>query len=402
MMNLKINVSEKIYWLGVNDRRKNLFENLWPLPKGVSYNSYLITDDKTALLDTIEMGTGGDYVGWIEHLLGEHGKTELDYLIVNHMEPDHSGEIGEIIRRWPNIQVVGNGKTFQILKHYYPQITNTLEVKDGDTLKLGSHELKFILTPFVHWPETMMTYDMTDKVLFSADAFGTFGALDGGIFDDEIDFERDYEDEMRRYYSNIVGKYGPMVQKAFEKLKDTEIRTICSLHGPVWRSKPETVIGLYDCWSRCQAEDGVVIVYGSMYGNNAQTADYIARKCVEAGIPRVKVFDVSKTHESYLISEIWKYRGVILGSCAYNGSMFPRMEHLTTELTHYSPKNKFLALFGSFSWTGGGVRGLKTFAEAIGWEEIAEPVDIQGVPTPEKLAPCDQIAQAMAEALKNK
>lgn len=402
-MNLKVNVGEKIYWLGVNDRRKELFENLWPLPNGVSYNSYLIADDKTALLDTIEMGTGGDYVGWIEHLLQENGKTELDYLIVNHMEPDHSGEIGDVLRRWPNTTVVGNSKTFQILKFYYPEAQKQLEVKDGDTLELGKHTLQFVMTPWVHWPETMMTYDQTEGVLFSGDAFGSFGTLDGGIFDDEIDFEGEYENEMRRYYSNIVGKYGNMVQKALAKIGGLgiPIKTICSVHGPIWRKDPAKVIGLYDQWSSCQSEEGVVIVYGSMYGNNARTADYLARKCIEAGIPKVKVFDVSKTHVSYLISEIWKYRGVILGSCAYNTCMFPMMEHLTTELIHYAPKNKQLALFGSYSWNGGGVRNLKTFAETIGWPVVAEPADIQGVPTSEKLAACDAIATAMAAAVKN-
>lgn len=404
-MNLKVKVTDRIYWLGTNDRRKELFENLWPLPDGVSYNSYLITDEKTALLDTIEMGTGGDYVGWIEHLLREsgHDANQLDYLIINHMEPDHSGEIVDIVRRWPNVQIVGNGKTFKILEGYYGITENLVEVKEGDTLDLGHHKLQFVMTPWVHWPETMMTYDTTEHILFSGDAFGTFGTLDGAVFDDEIaDFDEKYLGEMRRYYSNIVGKYCTMVQKAFCKLNSVPLNVICPLHGPVWRTNPCKVIELYEKWSRYEAEDGVVIIYGSMYGNNAATADYIARKCAEAGIRKIKVHDASKTHLSYLINDIWRYRGVILGSCAYNTNMFPKIEQLTTELLHMGVKDRFLGLFGSYSWNGGGVKNLKTFAEAICWPLVAEPVDIFGTPTPGKLSAADKIATGMAEALKIK
>lgn len=401
-MDLKVKVTDRIYWLGTNDRRKHLFENLWPLPDGVSYNSYLVTDEKTALLDTIEMGTGGDYVGWIERLLTEAGRTELDYLVINHMEPDHSGEIGDIVRRWPQVRIVGNCKTFKILEGYYGITENLVEVGEGDTLDLGHHKLQFVMTPWVHWPETMMSYDTTEHILFSGDAFGTFGTLDGAIFDDEIaDFDTRYLGEMRRYYSNIVGKYSNMVQKAFAKLGSVPIDTICPLHGPVWRSEPKKVIDLYDRWSRYEAEPGVVIIYGSMYSNNAATADYIARKCAEAGIRDIRVRDASKTHLSYLIDDVWRYRGIILGSCAYNAQMFPTVERLTTELLHMGVKNKALGLFGSYSWNGGGVKNLKIFAEQIGWPLVADPVDVFGTPTPEKLAACDAIAQGMATVLKN-
>jgi len=221
---MKVNVTDRIYWLGVNDRRKELFENLWPLPEGVSYNSYLIKDQKTALLDTVEMGSDSGYLGWVEQLLDGR---ELDYLIINHMELDHSGEIGDLKRRYPNVQIVGNSKTFKVLEAYYGITDNLMEVKDGETLDLGNHKLQFIMTPWVHWPETMMTYCQTEGVIFSGDAFGTFGALD-----DQIDFEK-YRDEMRRYYSNIVGKYSNMVQKAFARLKDIDIKIICPLHGPI-------------------------------------------------------------------------------------------------------------------------------------------------------------------------
>lgn len=397
---MKVKVSDKIYWLGTNDRRKHLFENIWPLPNGVSYNSYLICDQKTALLDTIEMGTDSSYLRWVETLLDGR---ELDYLIINHMELDHAGEIGAIVRRWPKVQIVGNAKTFKVLQGYYGISADThclVEVCDGAELDLGHHKLKFVFTPWVHWPETMMTYDMTEQVLFSADAFGTFGTLDGGVFDDEIVVE-DYIDEMRRYYSNIVGKYCNMVQKAFGKLAGVPVRTVCPLHGPVWRSDPGRVLGLYDQWSRYEADhaDGVVIVYASMYGNTAQMADYMARQLSEAGVRHIKVHDVSKTHISYLISDIWKYGGVILGSCAYNAEMFPLMEAFTRELQHMGVKNKKLGLFGSYSWNGGGVRNLQAFADQIGWEMVAPAADLFGAPSAEKLEMCGDVARAMAGAV---
>ncbi|MEG3048413.1 MAG: FprA family A-type flavoprotein [Mucinivorans sp.] len=394
---MKIKVTDRIFYLGVNDRRKQLFENMWPLPHGVAYNSYLIKDEKTALMDTVEGGSSQSYIQMVEEVLDGR---DLDYLIINHMEPDHSGEIQDVRRRYPNVQIVGNGKTFKILEAFYGIHDNLIEVCDGQTLDLGHHSLKFVFTPWVHWPETMMTYDQTDGVLFSADAFGTFGTLDGGIFDDEVDFES-YREEMRRYYSNIVGKYSNMVQKAFAKLAGTDIKIICPLHGPVWRQNPTKVIELYDRWSQYRAREGVVVIYASMYGNTAVTADYIARRLSEAGVREIKVHDISKTHISYLISDIWKYRGVILGSCAYNAQMFPLMETLTRELVHMGVKDKHLGLFGSYSWNGGGVRNLQTFAQEIGWEQVSCAVDMLGSPTPEKLCAYDDMARAMAEKIKD-
>ena len=243
----KIVVSNKVHYLGTNDRKKSLFENNWPLPNGVSYNSYLIADQKCALIDTLEFGSKDDYLEEIENIL--EGR-DLDYLVVNHMEPDHSSMIGWIIRKYPNVKIVANLKAFKMLDAFYgiPE-ESIFEVKDGDELNLGYHNLKFVLTPWVHWPETMMTYDTTDQVLFSCDAFGSFGTLDGGIFDDEINFSF-YEDEMRRYYSNIVGKYSHMVQKAFAKLSGISIKMICPSHGPVWRTNPSKALELYDKWSR--------------------------------------------------------------------------------------------------------------------------------------------------------
>ncbi|MDR1055000.1 MAG: FprA family A-type flavoprotein [Prevotellaceae bacterium] len=395
----RINITGKVYWIGVNDRKKHLFENIWPLPDGVAYNSYIIVDEKTAIVDTIEsFGAGTSYLHRIEqHLEGR----PLNYLIINHMELDHSGEVKTIIEKYPDVKIIGNSTTFKILAAYFGITENLLNTSEiGDTLDLGYHKLKFVMTPWIHWPETMMTYDTTDNILFSADAFGSFGTLDGGIFDDEINFEAYYEDNMRRYFSNIVGKYCNMTQKALKKLDGVPVNYICSTHGPVWRKNPEKVIELYDKWSCYEAESGVAIMYASMYGNTEAMADYIARRIAEEGIKEIRIFDVSKTHISYLISEIWKYKAVILGSCAYNGEMYPLMEQFCREMEHMSVKNKLLGLFGSYSWSGGGVKNLLKFAENIGWEQVADAIEVYGIPTDEKYTQCDALAKAMAGKLK--
>ena len=393
----KVNVSNKVYWIGCNDRRKHLFENMWPLPNGVAYNSYIINDEKTALIDTVDMFCARDFIDRVEKHLGDR---ELDYLIINHMELDHSGEVRDVIARYPNVKIVGNKQTHKMLNAYFGITENLHLVGDGDTLDLGYHKLKFVLTPWVHWPETMMTYDTTDQMLFSGDAFGSFGTLDGGIFDDEVNFEAFYEEDMRRYYSNIVGKYSNMVQKAFAKLEGVPVKFVCATHGPIWRKNPEKVLALYDKWSKYEAEEGVVVIFASMYNNTEQVADHIARRIAENGVKNIRVFDVSKTHISYLISAIWKYKGVMLGSCAYNSEMFPLMEQLCRELEHMGVKNRKLGLFGSFTWSGGGVKNLLKFAENIGWEQVSEAVEISGMPTEEKVAACDVLAKAMAEKVK--
>ena len=378
----KIVISNKVIYLGTNDRKKRLFENNWPLPNGVAYNSYLINDEKSALIDTLEFGSKDDYLDEVNKYL--EGR-QLDYLVVNHMEPDHASMIGILLKFYPKLTILSNIKAFKMLEAYYGVGTeNFQEVKDGEEISLGYHKLSFILTPWVHWPETMMTYDNTDKILFSCDAFGSFGTLDGGIFDDEINFSF-FEDEMRRYYSNIVGKYSNMVQKAFAKLQDTEIKMICPSHGPVWRENPSKAIELYDRWSRHQSEDGVVIAFASMYGNTEKMADYVARLIAERGVKNIRVYDVSKTNASFIISEIWKYKSIILGSCAYNTGMHPMMEHLCHELSVVSPKDKNYALFGSYSWTGGGLKTLTAFAEKMSWNKVSEPVELMGSPNPEKM-----------------
>ncbi len=388
-------VCGKIYHIGVNDRRKPLFENMWPLPGGVAYNSYLVADQKTALLDTVELGTGGSFADEIKQLLGGR---ELDYLVVNHMELDHSGEIKNILEAFPHVTVVGNKFTLKILQNYWGTVQNFQEVKDGEDLPLGHHILRFVTTPMVHWPESMMTYDLTENVLFAQDAFGAFGTLDGTVFDDQIDL-RDYETEMRRYYSNIVGKHSLHVQKALAKLNGVSVSYICPLHGVMWRKNPAHVIALYDKWSRYEAENAVLVLFASMYHNTEVVADYIAGKIVDEGMNNVRVYDVSKTHVSYLISEAWRCKSIVLGSCAYNGGMHPMMEQFCREMEHYGLKNRQLALFGSCSWGGGGLRALQGFADCIGWEASATPVELIGKPDNNKLQQFDQLAKEVVAKL---
>lgn len=379
----QIKLAKNIYYIGNNDRKKFLFENNWPLPYGVSYNSYLIKDNFNALIDTIEFGSDNDFISKINDILSGN---ELNYLIVNHMEPDHSGSIGIILNRYPNIKVVGNTQTHKILKLYFDiKDENFLCIKDGDILDLGEIKLQFSTVPWVHWPETMVTMDIVNNILFSCDAFGGFGTLDGGIFDDENDFERYYLDEMRRYYSNIVGKYSCMVQKALAKLGGANIKMIAPSHGLIWRKDIQKVVSLYDKWSRYESEEGVVIVYASMYGNTEKMADYIGKTLASKGVKNIKIYDVSRTHVSYLLSEIWRYKGLILGTCAYNTQMHPMMEHLCNEIKLSAPKEKVFGVFGSSTWNGSGVKALKKFAEENQFEIVTPIIELSGAASEDKI-----------------
>lgn len=392
-----VNINENVHWVGINDRRIELFENLWPMAHGVSYNSYLINDDKVALIDTAEGGQLDEYLRKIHSIIGKEKK--LDYLIVNHMEPDHSGLINSIVHHYPDVKIVGNNKTFDMITNFYGITNNFHPVKEGDVIDLGNHKLKFYMTPMVHWPETMMTYEMNNKILFSGDAFGSFGSLDGGIFDDEVDLDF-FEDEMRRYYSNIVGKFGMTVQSALKKLSSLEISMICSTHGPIWRSDINKVVSLYDKWSKYEGEEGVVIVYGTMYGNTGNMAETIARTLSEEGIKKIVIHDASKTHPSYILRDIWKYKGLILGSCAYNNAMLPPIEGLTSKLSHRGLKNRIVGIFGTYSWSGGGVSNLQKFVDSMKWELVADPVEAKCSACGNDITGCKNIGIKMAEKLR--
>ena len=391
-------ISNKVHYVGTNDRKKHLFENNWPLPYGVSYNSYLIADEHTALIDTIEYGSNPDYLRDIDLIL--EGRP-LEYLIVNHLEPDHSSMIGEVLRAYPSVKIVSNCKTFQLLQNYYPlRQENIFQIKEGDVLELGYHKLTFVLVPWVHWPETMVTYDTTDQILFSCDAFGSFGALDGGIFDDTVNFELFYENEMRRYYSNIVGKWSNMVQKAFAKLAGVPIKFICPSHGVIWRENPGKVLALYDKWSKYEAQEGFLVCYASMYGNTEKFAEAIARKLSEKGIKEIRVIDVSKTHVSYILSDICKYKGLVLGSCAYNCEMHPMMAMLTHEISISAPKNRVLGIFGGSTWNGAGAKDLRAWAEKVNMPVTAGSAEFMGRPFAQDLEQLDAFAQALVDEIR--
>ncbi len=401
-MALKIELTEKVYWLGFNDRQKQRFENQCPLDKGVTYNTYLIDDEKTALIDTAESPFASDLVDWIKELLGN---KPLDYLIVNHMEPDHSGAIKDVVTAYPDIKIYGNRQTFPMLEAFYSiDKESFVTIKENDTLSLGKHTLQFITVPMVHWPESMVTYDQTDKILFSNDAFGSFGTIDGAIFDDELNIgveTYNFDSEARRYYSNILGKFGNQTQRALKKLGELELSMIAPAHGFIWRKNISYVLDCYQKWSKMEGEEGVVIVYGSMYGNTERMADYIARFLVEQGVKNVVMHDSASTHSSYIISDIWKYKSVILGGSTYNSDIFPPMAHLMSELQHYGLKNRFLSIFGSSSWSGGGVKAIKKFAENIKWEIVGEEVEVKCTSQKSDIEKCREIAKVVAEKLKS-
>lgn len=387
----------KIHYVGVNDRSTHLFEGMWPIPYGVSYNSYLIDDEKVALVDTVELGYFDIFLQHIKAILGE---KPIDYLIVNHMEPDHSSSIALIKQYYPEVTIVGNAKTFGMIDGYYGVESKRLVVKEGDTLDLGHHKLAFYMAPMVHWPEVMVTYDATEQVLFSADAFGTYGTVDGGPIDTQINLDK-YWDEMVRYYANIVGKYGTPVQKALQKLGALPIQMICSTHGPVWTENIAKVIGIYDRLSRYDADKGVVIVYGSMYGHTEQMAEQLARQLTAKGVKNVVMHNVSKSHPSYILADIFKYNGLIIGSPTYNTQLYPEVEAILSKILMRDIKGRCLGWFGSFSWAGKAVGLLGEFAEKSHFTLVGEPVEMKQGMLASVEEQCVALAEAMAKAINN-
>ena len=343
-------VTEDLYWVGGNDRQIELFENIFPLAKGVSYNSYLLLDEQTVLFDTADYAIGKQF---IENVMSVLNGRNLDYIVVNHMEPDHCSLIGELLLHYPDVKIIGNAKTFPMIEQFFSfDLTGkTLTVKEGDTFCSGKHTFRFIMSPMVHWPEAMMTYDEKDKVLFSADAFGTFNALNGNLFNDELDFNREWLDEARRYYTNIVGKYGPQVQNVLKKASSLDIQMICPLHGPVWRSNLNFIIEKYNLWSRYEPEEkGVMIAYASMYGNTENMAEILAVMLAEADVKNIHMHNISKTHVSELISDSFKYSHIVLASPTYNNGIYPLMDNYLEDMKALSLQNRTIAVLGNGSW----------------------------------------------------
>lgn len=346
-------IKEDLYFIGSEDRRLNLFENMFPIPNGVSYNSYLLVDEKTVLLDTVDYSVGKQFLENLDYVL--NGRN-LDYLIINHMEPDHSSIIKTIVKKFPNVTIIGNMQTIKMLKQFFEfnEEPNIQIVKENDVLNTGNHILRFIFAPMVHWPEVMFTYDETSKMLFSADAFGTFGALNGNIFNDDTNFEKEYLDEARRYYTNIVGKYGMQVQNVFKKLENTEIKMICPLHGPIWRNNLPYILDKYDKWSKYLPEEkSIIILYSSVYGNTENLANIVANKLAENGIKNLKVYDVSNTDNSILLSESFRCSHIVLLSTTYNMGIFPKMKEYISDIKRMNLQNRTFAIIENSTWSPG-------------------------------------------------
>lgn len=378
--------------MGVNDSIKELFEGLWPLPYGVSYNSYLINDQKVAVVDTVEAGFEEDFLAEIHEVIGD---KPIDYLIVNHMEPDHSSLTAYLLERYPQMKIVANAKTLPMLKGYYdtPE-ERVLVMAEGQTLSLGSSTLRFHMVPMVHWPETMVTYLEEEHTLFSGDAFGTFGNVDENVIDDEETFE-EYRDEMIRYYSNIVGKYGAPVQAALKKLEGLRIDRICSTHGPVWEVNVDQVVALYDQLSRYEVGRGVCIVYGSMYGNTAAAADALAEELEKRGVPYA-IHDLAGNNEESLglsgaLRDMFKYDTVAVGSPTYNGGIYPPAESFMKALAARGIKGRRFYAFGSYTWAAASVRLLNGLAEDMDFNVLGDGMAFAQAYTQEK---CDMAALA--------
>lgn len=394
------NITPSILYVGGNDRRLALFENMFPLTNGVAYNSYVILDEKTALLDTVDSAISQLYLENVEAAL--NGRS-LDYLIINHMEPDHCANIEAIAKMYPNVKVVGNKKTFQFFEQYYrlDLKANYIEVKEKDEICLGTHTLRFYMAPMVHWPEAMMTYEISEEVLFSADAFGSFGALNGNIFADEVDLDSEYMSEARRYYANIVGRFGTQVQAVLRKFQDVPIQYICPLHGLVWRENLNDILDKYVHWASYTPEKkGVVLVYASMYGNTENAVMLLANKLAQKGVRDLRVFDVSKTHVSYIISEIWKYSHVVFASPTYNMHLYFGMDALLRDLASLNLKNRKVSLIGNHSWSSAALKIMQEQVSAMkDMEIIGTPIDILSSLKPEREPEIEALATEIAHSV---
>lgn len=391
-------VTEDLYWIGSSDRRLALFENVYPIPQGVAYNSYVLTDKKTVLFDTVDSAVAARFFENLRQIL--NGKP-LDYMVINHMEPDHCSQIANIMREYPSVKIVCNTKTKQMIEQFFPQTYTEdtfLLIKEGDTLSTGNHELTFIFAPMVHWPEVMLTFDKTTGTLFSADAFGTFGAINGNIFADEVDFEKDYLDEARRYYTNIVGKYGQQVQMLLKKASALNIEMICPLHGFIWRQNLQFIIEKYNKWSAYEPEEkGVVIAYGSIYGNTENAAEILASKLAEQGVKNIKMYDVSVTHPSYIISECFKYSDLIFAASTYNAGIFVNMENLLHDIIAHNLQNRKIFLIDNGSWAPIAGKQMRELLQGLKNCNISEnTISIKSALQENQISALEQMAKEIA------
>ncbi len=393
-------IYEDLYWVGGNDHRLALFENIYPISRGVSYNSYVLLDEQTVLLDTVDRAINDLFFENLEHILA--GRT-LDYVIVNHMEPDHCASLAELVLRYPEIKIICNAKTLGIIRQFYrfDADSRALIVKEGDTLSTGKHTLTFVMAPMVHWPEVMVTYDTTDKTLFSADAFGTFGALNGNLFADEVNFETEWLDDARRYYTNIVGKYGPQVQALLKKAAGLEIRMICPLHGPIWRENIGWFLDKYQHWSSYTPEDqSVVIAVGSVYGNTMNAAEILAGMLADRGVKNIKLYDVSNTHPSVLVSEAFRCSHLVFAGSTYNNGIFTPMETVLLDLAAHNLQNRTVALIENGTWAPVSGKLMRELVEKMKKTQILEPsITLRSSLKEEQLSALEALADAIAQSL---
>jgi anaerobic nitric oxide reductase flavorubredoxin len=394
-----VEIKPDVYWIGVNDRTTDLFEGLWPITnEGVSYNSYLIDDEKKAIIDLTKSFKGDEYLNQIDELIDI---SKVDYVVVNHMEPDHSGILRTLKRIAPQVTLLGSAKTKEMLESFFSIKENVRVVSDGDTISLGKRTLKFFSTPFLHWPETMMTYEVSQNILFPCDAFGGYGAIRGAIFDDQCkDFEF-YEREALRYYVNIVANFSARVLGAIEKLAGLPVEVIAPSHGLIWRKNPSRIVELYKKWAeyaKGQTEPAVTLVYGSMYGYTELMMNAVAQGISQADVP-LEIFDAARTHVSYILPSLWTRRGVMIGASTYEVSLFPPVEDVLRMAAHKNIKNKKAAYFGSFGWSGGAKRGLEKVIEPLKWD-LMDIFEFRGYPKEEDLKKGEEFGRKFAESIK--
>lgn len=393
-------VTEDLYWVGGNDHRLALFENIHPIPRGVSYNSYLLLDEKTVLFDTVDWSIGRQFLENIEYVLD--GRP-LDYMVINHMEPDHGASIEEVLLRHPEVQIISTEKAFMLMRQFGFDVDgHMIEVEEGDVQSFGKHEVTFVYAPMVHWPEAMVSFDITDGTLFAADAFGSFGTLDGKLFNDEVNFDRDWIDDARRYYTNIVGKYGPHVQSLLKKAGTIDIKTICPLHGPVWRTDLGYFLDKYDKWSRYEPEEqGVMIVYASMYGNTEAAAQNLAAKLCEKGMTNVVLYDVSNTHVSQLISETFRLSHIVLASVTYNLGIYPLMHNYLMDMKALNLQKRTFAIIENGSWACKSGSLMREFIDDMREMDILdEQVTLMSSMTEDNGSDMDTLADGLIESMK--
>ena len=391
-------IKDDLFWVGGTDRRLTLFENAFPIPRGVSYNAYVLKDEKTVLFDTVDNAIGDQLFENLEAVL--EGRT-LDYVIVNHMEPDHASTLSEVVRRYPEVKIVCNAKTADIIKQFFKIETDAVIVKENDTLCTGKHTFTFLMAPMVHWPEVMVTYDTTDKILFSADAFGTFGAINGNLFADEIEFEHKWLDDARRYYTNIVGKYGAQVQALLKKASNVEIGMICPLHGPVWRKNIEWFVEKYQKWSTYEPEDqGVMIAYASIYGNTENAANVLASRLADKGLKNIAMYDVSVTHPSVVVSEAFRASHLVFASPTYNGGIFPNMETVLLDLKAHNLQKRTVAFMQNGTWAATSGRQMNEMVSGMKQMTVLEPtITIKSALNDSQSEEIDAMADAILESM---